>query len=90
MVPMFRTFIEENEDKEEMAEEEKQQRLEKEVEKELDSAMGPFYDLEGELKKIDGQYPVSDSEEEEEIIDQKDVQSVSTKADTFMTENSKN
>ena len=63
---MFRAFIEDNEDKEEMAEELKQERLEQEVEKEIEESMGPFYDLEDELRKIEGEYPHSDSEEEEE------------------------
>ena len=68
MVPLFKNFIEENEEKEELAEEQKLKRMEEEVEKEIDQ-MFPLHDLEGELRKIDEQYgvPESESDQEEQI-----------------------
>ena len=84
---MFRAFIQENEDKEEMAEEAKQERIEKEVEQELEISMGPFFDLENELRKIEGEHPVSESDEEEDL-DNKDVAKEEKTVDAFITETS--
>ena len=87
VVPMFRAFIQENEDKEEMAEEAKQERIEKEVEQELEESMGPFFDLENELRKIEGEHPVSESDEDEDLENKNDAKEEKT-VDAFITETS--